>query len=205
MTVPFGIQMTIIKLSPELSKRGDEKMYQECITLMKQQGVEFAEGLSSDEIAAIEKHYGVKFPQSLKEFLMEALPVSKGFYNWRDLRSDNTDFIEQMIRYPLESFEEFASEVDWCEEWGDQPETLQELENIIRTRLRSAPKLIPLYSHRYIPVYSDNPPVFSVHGVDVIYYGENLEQYLNAEFGEKKQSQLNWKEIKCIPFWSDVM
>lgn len=180
-------------------------MYQESIALMKQQGVEFAEGLSSDEIVEIEKHYGIRFPKSLKEFLMEALPVSRGFYNWRDLSADNTDFIEQMIRYPLDSFENFASEVDWCEEWGNEPETKQELEHIIRTRLKSAPMLIPIYSHRYIPAYSDAPPVFSVHGVDLVYYGENLEQYLQVEFGWKKHNQLKMEDIDYIPFWSDVV
>lgn len=180
-------------------------MYKECIALMKQKGIDFAEGLSPNEIVAIEKSYGIRFPKSLKEFLMEALPISRGFYNWRDLGPDNAVFIEQMIRYPLDNFKEFAAEVDWCEEWGDEPETKQELEQIMRTRVKSAPMLIPIYSHRYVPAYSDNPPVFSVHGVDVIHYGENLEQYLQVEFGNKKQSQLNWNEIEYVPFWSDVM
>ena len=180
-------------------------MYKKCIDLMKRQGVDFAEGLSPNEIIAIEKTYGIQFPKSLKEFFMEALPVSKGFYNWRDFGPDNTDLIEQMIRYPLDNFKEFAAEVDWCEEWGDEPETQQELEQIIRTRVKSAPMLIPVYSHRYIPAYSDDPPVFSVHGVDLIYYGESLEQYLQVEFGWKKQNKLKMEDIKYIPFWSDVI
>lgn len=180
-------------------------MYTECIALMKQKGVEFAEGLSPNEIITIEKTYGIRFPKSLREFLMEALPVSKGFYNWRDFGPDNTDSIEQMIRYPLENFKELATEVDWCEEWGDEPETQQELEQIIRTRVKNAPLLIPIYSHRYIPAYSEDPPVFSVHGIDLIYYGESLEQYLQVEFGWKKQNQLKMEDIEYIPFWSDVI
>ena len=180
-------------------------MYQESIELMKRKGVLFEEGLSSSEVVLIEEIYGFQFPRSLKTFLMEALPISNGFYNWRDFGQDNVDFIRWVIQKSIKDFEEFAAEVDWCEVWGDEPETQQELEQIIRTRVKNAPMLIPIYSHRYIPAYSDDPPVFSVHGVDLIYYGEDLEQYLQVEFGDKNQRQLIMGNIEYIPFWSDIV
>lgn len=60
-------------------------MYRESIMLLKSQGIEFESGLTCEEIAKIEEIYKIKFPKSLKEFLMIALPISKGFYNWRNL------------------------------------------------------------------------------------------------------------------------
>ena len=36
-----------------------------------------------------------KFPTSLREFLMIALPISRGFYNWRNIQDDNIQFIKK--------------------------------------------------------------------------------------------------------------
>ena len=44
-----------------------------------------------------------------------------------------------------------------------------------------------------------------MHGVDVIYYGGNLEEYFNIEFGDQKQSSLDIAHIEYVPFWSDLM
>lgn len=55
-------------------------------------------------------------------------------------------------------------------------------------RYYKAPKLVPIYSHRYMPFITedDNIPVFSIMQSDIIYYGENLISYLEVEFGFKK-------------------
>ena len=51
-----------------------------------------------------------------------------------------------------------------------------------------APKLIPIYTHRYMPMIDEkNNPIFSIHGVDVICYGTRIDEYFQIEFGEKKQ------------------
>ena len=50
----------------------------------------------------------------------------------------------------------------------------------------------------------DNPPVVSIHGVDIIYYGKDIKEYFDCEFGEyRKIGSLN--EYNYIPFWSDIM
>jgi hypothetical protein len=48
-----------------------------------------------------------------------------------------------------------------------------------------APVLIPVCSHRYLPASPPQAgnPVFSVHQSDIIYYGANLLDYLQNEFG----------------------
>lgn len=47
--------------------------------------------------------------------------------------------------------------------------------------------------------------MISVHGVDIIYYGEDLEDYFKIEFGQKEQSEINFQRINTIPFWSEIM
>lgn len=51
----------------------------------------------------------------------------------------------------------------------------------------------------------DNPPIISIHDVDIIYYGQNLEDYFEVEFGGKEQGKIEFENINPIPFWSDIM
>ena len=174
--------------------------------LLKQQGVEFETGLTVEEIAKIEDVYKISFPRSLKKFLMTALPISKGFYKWRNFEQDNVVFIKKIISIPTEEIDELAEEVYWCDDWGEEPESEKDIASIVRERLKKAPKLLPIYGHRYIPMCSeDNPPILSVQGTDIIYYGESLEDYLKVEFGGKEQEQIEFSSINPIPFWSDIM
>ncbi len=163
-------------------------------------------GLSSEEINEIEERYSIKFPYALRLFYMSALPVSEGFYNWRDASEENIEYIKNAIAEPIEEFRENAEEVYWNDEWGEEPESAEKIGAYVLDKINYAPKLIPIYSHRYMPMgVSDNPPVISVYGVDVIYYGEDLSDYLQIEFGLKKQEDINFSGIQKIPFWSEVM
>jgi len=72
--------------------------------------------------------------------------------------------------------------------------------------LSHAPKLIPIYTHRYMPMIDEkNNPIFSIHGVDVICYGTRIDEYFQIEFGEKKQESIKYSEIKQIPFWTEMI
>ena len=69
-----------------------------------------------------------------------------------------------------------------------------------------APKLIPLFGHRFLP---DRPreagnPVFSVYQTDIIYYGTNLANYFANEFHLDIGAPRCRPEepIKRIEFWS---
>lgn len=181
-------------------------IYEDSIKLLKRQGVEFETGLTIEEITKIEDIYTIKFPKSLKEFLMMTLPISKGFFNWRNLDQDNVMFIKKIINRPTEAAYELAEEVCWCDDWGKEPENETDIALIVRERLKSAPKLIPVYGHRYIPMIpEDNPPIISIHDIDIIYYDQNLEDYFKVEFGGKEQGKIEFKNIIPIPFWSDIM
>lgn len=176
------------------------------ISLLKACGVEFAPGLAPDEMEKIEKTYGIQFPKSLRIFLMEALPVSTGFYNWRDFQPTNVRRIKQVMDLPVKQIRECAQEVEWNEEWGEEPDSGADREQVVRKRLECAPRLLPVYAHRYIPVMeSDDPPIISVHDTDVIYYGKNLADYFEVEFGKKKHGEIKALRMEQIPFWSEIM
>ena len=53
-----------------------------------------------------------------------------------------------------------------------------------RAHLARVPRLVPVFSHRYLssdPQFKPSP-VFSVHQSDVIFYGDNLLDYVAHEF-----------------------
>ncbi len=70
--------------------------------------------------------------------------------------------------------------------------------------VESAPKLIPLLSHHYLPAtpHEAGNPVFSVYQSDVIYYGTNLDEYFKRELGREQRNVLG--PIKRIAFWSEL-
>ena len=61
-------------------------MYENILSLLEMQEVKFEKGLTLDELNQIERIYQIKLPRSLRQFLMTALPISRGFYNWRNIQ-----------------------------------------------------------------------------------------------------------------------
>jgi hypothetical protein len=64
----------------------------------------------------------------------------------------------------------------WNQEWGEKPSGLEVALATAKRCFAAAPKLIPLYSHRYLPAepVSAGNPVLSVYQADIIYYGRDL-------------------------------
>jgi len=144
-------------------------------------GIEVATGLSDAEVARIEETYAFRFPPDLRAFFQYALPVSKGWAEWRG----NEDALHERLSWPLEGvlfdieFNNF-----WREDWGAHPSKLRPALAIAREQVAAAPTLIPIFGHRYIPAepYLPGNPVISVHQSDIIYCGANLADYFNSEF-----------------------
>jgi len=170
-------------------------------------GVEFAHGLTESEFERIEQTYGFTFPPDLKEFLAFALPVSRGWPNWRN--SPVAD-IEEFLIWPYKGIcFDIEPNVFWLKEWGPKPDSLEDALALAKRAVEEAPTLIPIYGHRYIP---DRPslsgnPVFSVYQTDIIYYGSDLENYLKNEFHyylRTPRYQLGF-QIREIEFWSRLL
>lgn len=181
-------------------------MYNELIDMLKLKGVKFEKGLSEEEIIRIRQEYSIKFPEELRNFYMTAVPVSRGFYNWRNFDPKNIQYIKAAIYRPINNIYELANEVYWCDEWGNEPSDEHKRIEVIRELLKKAPKLIPIYAHRYMPEMNiKNTPIFSIHDTDMIYYGENLFSYFEIEFGEKKQIDIDYNITTYIPVWSNFL
>ena len=181
-------------------------MYEDIINQLKQKRIEFARGLSDEELCWIEHEYDIFFPEELKSFYKEALPISKGFYNWHDKRNENVMGIKRAMSIPVQGIVENSEEIDWREEWGEEPSNLNERKKSIGDIALNAPKLIPIFSHRYIASFRcKNPPVFSICGTDIIYFAQNIIDYFLTEFKIKESNIFMNDEVSYIPFWSDLL
>lgn len=174
---------------------------------LEQAGILFEPGLTAAEIDAIEKMYAFEFPPDLKSFLMFALPVNKGFINWRHASSET---IKERLNWPYEGMRfDVEANTFWLKEWGDKPHDINEAFRILRKAIDEAPLLIPVAGHRYLPASPNeaNNPVFSVYQSDIVYYGIDLQDYLENEFsyyfrGPNEFSSPRLDLPKHISFWT---
>ncbi|MCR8843327.1 SMI1/KNR4 family protein [Paenibacillus sp. SC116] len=178
------------------------------ISRLKGHGIKFEAGLTSEEIIRIEDIYKIIFPVDLREMLHNALPVGERFPNWRDFSEHNTNRILEMLNWPLEGmlFDVEHNEF-WFDLWGSKPIEIEKAKELCIEEYKKVPKLIPIYSHRYISSHpnEEGNPIFSVYQTDIIYYGENLDEYFKVEFNDKEHKDINYSKIKKIEFWSDIV
>lgn len=177
------------------------------INLLEKQGIKFIKGLSDEEVTIIHHDFDIQFPPDLMLFLQTALPVSGKFINWRAGLSSTVKEMEirDRINWPLEGmFFDIDNNGFWPSEWGNKPDDLQQQQEIAEYHYRQWPKLIPIYSHRYIPSMpnEDGNPVFSVYQTDIIYYGYDLASYFKNEFRLTLPADLTLPESpKLIDCW----
>jgi len=184
------------------------------IELFKRKNLRLESGLSGREIQDVETRFQFRFPPDLRSLLQMALPVSKKFYHWRKALVDTktAEQIQKMLDWPRDGIlfdvEHNNFWVGRClpdvSAWGQKPEILEKQFDIAKTHIATYPRLIPIYSHRYIPEtpHEENNPVFSVYQTDIIYYGSSIANYFLNEFCKKDKLKLP-REMKRIPFWSD--
>lgn len=109
--------------------------------------------------------------------------------------------IRDMIGWPLEGFLFDVRAGLWWPDWGERPERVPDAEDKFRAIFATAPKLIPLHGHRYLPQepYESGNPVFSVWQMDIIHYGANLAHYVALETRVGTAESPSMKEV---PFWT---
>lgn len=161
---------------------------------------DWAEGYTQSELDDAQARYGLEFPPDLIALLRERRPA-----NGLDWRRDDRR-IREMLSWPLEGLLfDVENNSLWWPEWGERPGAPGERAEVLTKVVEAAPKLIPLYSHRYLPSqpHEAGNPVFSVYQSDVIYYGADLDDYFKREFGDPRRPLP--ATIKRIPFWSDLV
>lgn len=181
------------------------------IQCLKEKGVMFAAGLTDEEVRLVEETFNFRFPPDLKCLLQVALPVSKSFINWRQsiIPGEVQDNTRVSLAWPLEGilFDLQWNRL-WLEEWGTRPEALEDAALIVKKHYATYPKLIPVYSHRYIPdtPHLEGNPVFSVYQTDIIYYGYELATYFANEFRFVLPADFDQPTapLREISFWSGM-
>jgi hypothetical protein len=142
------------------------------------------------------------------------------FYNWLT----DAEALEAQSAWLWEGLQFDVEYNDlWPKSWGPKPETLDEQKRRARELVEAAPRLIPIFVHRYLlaePCAARNP-VLSVYQSDIVVYGNDLREYLLAEFGDilgldrrqRKQVEkardagitVRLEMLASIPFWGELM
>jgi hypothetical protein len=183
--------------------------------------VTIAPGLTDAEVDRIEGAYGLRFPPDYRQYIQTGMPIHNppippeqiGPWihplRWVDWRNDSEETIRKRLNYPAYGIA-FAIEHgdDWLTSWGPCPATLPETLDIVHRRLSGASPLIPIYAHRYLPSepLEAGNPVFSIYDIDIIYYGNDLADYLCREFRipTSLRREPGRERPRYIPFWSDI-
>ena len=160
----------------------------------------WAKGYTQVELDQAQETYGLVFPPDLVSLLRDRRPALG--YDWR---SDGKA-IRAALGWPLEGLLfDVENNGLWWPEWGERPDTAQARAQVLTEVVQAAPKLIPLFSHRYLPCepHEAGNPVISIYQSDAIYYGADLEDYFEREFVDRRRP---WPtQVKQIRFWSDLV
>ena len=170
---------------------------------LRSSGVSVQKGLSDEELYSVENRFSFQFPPDLKGILKLGLPVSGKFPDWRNGAAEEIqgrfDRVADGICFDIEH-NNF-----WMEEWGTKPPSLADAFAAARGHIKLAPRLVPIFVHRYIPSEPNEigNPVFSIVQTDIIYYGMDLASYLSAEFKFENPFPIPNKP-KYIRFWTEL-
>lgn len=159
------------------------------VARLRRAGVWFGPGVTDAEFDRIEAFFSVRFPAELRSFFACALPIGDCFFNWRDLSADNKARFDSFYRDMEQSFRFDLEHNDLARMLGE-PFTsipdLDELHRAVMEEVRHSVRLVPFYAHRCFFSGMDDMPIISFwQPVDSIFYGADLEDYLENEFLNK--------------------
>jgi len=152
-------------------------------------GVRIEPGLTPWELTAAESQFNLRFPPDLAELLRTGLPTGERWPNWRaavNAQDDAAQALSLRLNWPRDGMcFDVEHNAFWDPAWGERPSVLAEALRIAEGAVRTAPLLIPVYAHRFLPAEPCAPgnPVLSVHQTDIIVYGRDLYEYFLAEAG----------------------
>jgi len=157
----------------------------------------WASGYSRIELEVAQERFDLRFPPDLLELLLDRRPLDG--HDW----TGDEAAICTMLAWPFEMLWYDVENGLWWPDWGERPTDRDSCREIVRDAVAKAPKLIPLYSHRFLPEtpHEAGSPIFSMYGFDTIYYGANLDEYFENEFNARRHIG----KIRHIPFWSDLV
>ncbi|MFH9606178.1 hypothetical protein [Streptomyces sp. NPDC017448] len=174
---------------------------------------EIAPGLTEEEFSRIEATYEFEFSPEHRAFLAAGLPVASPPEEgatwqqaWPDRRHADEDDLRYRLEWPVREVLGRVAQGSWHPALGARPLSEEEAREVARAVLARAPRLVPVYAHRFLPAGHDSPghPVLSVWGTDIICYGCDLADYIDREFGEIDEDT-PWNPQASVPLWKDFL
>ena len=167
---------------------------------------EIAPGLTDAEFTAVESTFGFTFGDDHRAFLAAGLPLNRpGFTGWGfpDWRGGDPQVLTAQAGWAVEGVLLDVEGGVWPSSWGRRPR--RDALGEARRRLAGAPRMVPVYGHRYLPGIAGTSgfPVLSIHATDIIFYGLDLADWVELEFGRAPR-HTEWPAAE-IPFWSALV
>jgi hypothetical protein len=181
----------------------DQDYLASVVTSMTRLGVRFTAGLEVDELVGMERTYALQFPPDLGALLQYAVPVGDKFPDWRGPKRE----VEKLLSWPLDGLLfDVERNSFWASSWGPRPTELSEALTMVREAFMGAPKLVPVYMHRYMPSEPAgvSNPVLSVYQSDIIRYANDLPSYLWKEFAVPLPLKATTTPIE-VRFWDELI
>ncbi|MGX8903947.1 hypothetical protein ACR820_01475 [Streptomyces netropsis] len=157
-------------------------------------------GLSERELDAVEDRFGFTFSADHRVFLAAGLP--HGSRRWPDWRNGDPEDLAARLSQPVEGvLFDVEHNAFWHPVWGPRPAETSDALQIAQSELATVPQLVPVYSHRYLPGTAGEwgHPVLSVHQTDIIFYGNDLADYIRHEFTGRAS---RFPAHATVGFWS---
>ncbi|MDI2127615.1 hypothetical protein [Yinghuangia seranimata] len=167
-------------------------------------GADVGPGLSERELDDVEARFGFRFAADHRIFLAAGLPL--GSPSWPDWRHGGPENLRARLSWPVDGvLFDVRMNGFWHPAWGPRPTETKDALHVARTALAGVPRLAPIYSHRYLPAAAGTwgHPVLSVHQTDIIYYGNDLADYIRNEFTGRPSTLPRARAT--VAFWSYIV
>lgn len=177
-------------------------------------------GLTDAEFDKTEQEFGFRFADDHRAFLADGLPVNTRpeprepgvIYThpepWPDWRRADRDQLRASLNWPIEGvLLDVERNSFWHESWGTRPQGTTSALATATQMLAQVPIMVPVYGHRYLPAGRglSGHPVLSMWQTDIIYYGLNLADYIDREFGRRGSGEESWEPQASVEFWRDLV
>lgn len=172
-----------------------------------------APGLTEEEFSRIEAAYGFEFSVDHRAFLAAGLPIASPPEDgatweqpWPDWRDADPEELRHQLDWPVREVLGDVERGSWHPALGPRPQDGEDPADVARRVLVGAPRLVPLYAHRFLPAGRDafGHPVLSLWGFDIVCYSHDLAEYIDHEFGERDEDA-PWNPQATVPFWKDFL
>ena len=158
------------------------------INRLKSAEVEFAEGMTAQELDLAEDFFRFRFPTEIRTFLSCGMPVGPSFFNFRDRTEANLTRFHTFQRSVKDAFlfDLEHNREDMCKLLANKGRELSNgpsFDVAVIAYLDGSVKLIPFYAHRCFFDGMDDMPIVSFwQPIDSLVYGSDFENYLAHEF-----------------------